>query len=580
MKRAKDRRQAPLEEGERLPFPRETDRTYNVTNFVKHIVPCETPGGGIGRIERLRIYDHEHTEHGRCELPMSADSPMPLTPRPLKSPLSPSIYSRNTDGISILPNESVMSLTRPEEHARRHDPGSALILTSQSARSYVVGTPSPPRQDPLRTSRDWKDWLSNEISGIDFTNHENLRIHEKYMTPPGQGQRNKIRTSHTEHNDTTVILKGTYDIASSTPDFDDPGSTENATTAEQYDPLDQPGQQNEPVQETSTAIQDRRSHSCSSQLSPTLLPNKQQLLSNSSSYTTPPQPAPETPKSSRINDRFPFIDTGRCSSASSSRKSKSPTGSIPSLKSPRSSKTTHDTNIYSNLSAAATTQTVHRIHNSASKEYDAQHKQKENMVPPSLRDKTRPNISILGTPSRPATSQSLSHTAVGCNTPSIRQYTINDSKTHSKHNSSPAVTPSRPHVRIALRPVSPEKLSRRPKSAYGIRNTNPTSSTQVAKKLSIGNLSTPSPCLPFERPRTALHLKTSSSSLALNKEPSPGVGQRVINSVLDDQRSDSATPGQRMADRSFKERSSTPLLEGVKMRGGLTLTREDTPAFL
>jgi hypothetical protein len=75
-------------------------------------------------------------------------------------------------------------------------------------------------------------------------------------------------------------------------------------------------------------------------------------------------------------------------------------------------------------------------------------------------------------------------------------------------------------------------------------------------------------------------LKTSTSSLALSKEPSPGAEERVIDSILEDgERSVGVTPGQRMAERFLRERKSTGVLEG-RHRGGLKLVREDTPAFL
>lgn len=70
----------------------------------------------------------------------------------------------------------------------------------------------------------------------------------------------------------------------------------------------------------------------------------------------------------------------------------------------------------------------------------------------------------------------------------------------------------------------------------------------------------------------------------MSKEPNPdsiAVG-RVIDTVLDGERSGSVTPGQRMAERFLKQRKSTPALEGSagKLRGRLVLVREDTPAFL
>jgi hypothetical protein len=80
----------------------------------------------------------------------------------------------------------------------------------------------------------------------------------------------------------------------------------------------------------------------------------------------------------------------------------------------------------------------------------------------------------------------------------------------------------------------------------------------------------------------------------MSKEPTPdtriSVG-RVIDTVLDGgsgergARDESVTPGQRMADRFLKQRKSENALEGGggsagKLRGGLVLVREDTPAFL
>jgi hypothetical protein len=70
----------------------------------------------------------------------------------------------------------------------------------------------------------------------------------------------------------------------------------------------------------------------------------------------------------------------------------------------------------------------------------------------------------------------------------------------------------------------------------------------------------------------------------MSKEPNPDSVSvdRVIDTVLDGERSGSVTPGQRMVDRLLKQRKSTPALEGSagKLRGGLLLVREDTPAFL
>lgn len=139
----------------------------------------------------------------------------------------------------------------------------------------------------------------------------------------------------------------------------------------------------------------------------------------------------------------------------------------------------------------------------------------------------------------------------------------------------PAATPLRPRVRVKMRPMSPEKLTRRPKSAFDLRGTN------CLGGFGLNGLNTASqyPSLGMRQP--ALHVKTSSSSLAMTKEPIPDALDRVIDSVIDGERSGSITPGQRMADRFLKEREKTPVPEGsAGKRGGLILVREDTPAFL
>jgi hypothetical protein len=64
--------------------------------------------------------------------------------------------------------------------------------------------------------------------------------------------------------------------------------------------------------------------------------------------------------------------------------------------------------------------------------------------------------------------------------------------------------------------------------------------------------------------RPLRHVKTSSSTLALNKEPSPGAESLGIDCVLDDEdpkeclasRGGSMTPGQRMAERFLRERTA------------------------
>ncbi len=607
VERVNDRWKTTLEQTEQPQFPRETARTYNVTNIVKHTVPFETPGRGIaGRAESSRVDNYQNDAQRRGDFATSVSFPMSPSPHFLKSPLSPSIYSRNTDGISILPNESVTSLRLPERYTQRNDEGSAVILTSQSVRSYVVGTPSPRRPESNRVSRDWRDWLSNEISSIDIESQEDLSIHEKFLTPCKEPRRNAMRSSHTEHSETTVILHETSDPSPPIPDIEISSHLQRPGTAEQRSTSVQSQQQYKTKEQMTKAIYDisdpapksfesltrrnnlspvdnrdmyLRSHSSRSSLTP--FPNNRRAPSAAGSYKSSSQPVLETPKSSRMNDRFPFfraVPTSGSNSTSSSGRSKSPAGSVLSLNSPKPSRPNTGYKSYSNLSAPSTVQTCRRVNDRAAKERELQHHdRKENFTPTGLYENCRPGTSHSFGPSRPATSQSMASAPADCKRFHVYQGPVNASTvSHFKRNSSPAATPPRPFVRVTLHPVSPKKLSRRPKSVYSLRKANQQDMVEASKRSIIRGLATPSPT----RRRTGLHLKTSSSSLALNKEPSPGIEHRVIDDVLDDEWSGSITPGQRMVDRFLRERKSASTIEGVKMRGGLKLTREDTPAFL
>jgi hypothetical protein len=106
-----------------------------------------------------------------------------------------------------------------------------------------------------------------------------------------------------------------------------------------------------------------------------------------------------------------------------------------------------------------------------------------------------------------------------------------------------------------------------------------------------------------ETTRPKLRVKHSSSTLALNKEPSPGLEDRIIDSILiceektpsikrevEENAFGRGTPGQRMVERFLRERSAprgsgagspVDVVEEAHMSGVLeSLKREDTPAFL
>jgi hypothetical protein len=555
VERAKDRWKTPLEEAEHIQFPRETDRNHDVATFVQRTQ--ELPESLVQHDVRAEPGSRDIADQYHRRQPASPKASASPASHTAMTPMSPSIYSRNTDGVSILPNDSVMSFGGPGEAEQSHNVGSAVVSTSHSVRSYVVGTPSPHRREPTRTSRDWRAWLSHEISGMELTSQEDLRIHDQYTTPSKKIRPDSSRTSHTENEDTTVVLRGSLDVTT-------------------------PRQHTETVESTTESYVDRSKH----------LERRERdgaqiglpITENSTSHTD------TNDGNHTLHSR---IDTSRRSSSNNlpSQRYVSPTETRLVLRSQTSPKSTPDPKVTNDTSAPATNETTQRVPATIQNRNDAQFKRKENVTPPSIRSQRNVAISPLGLATRPNSRQLLCSSATPRNSPS-RNYTLEVSPTKQDPNS-PATTPLRPRIRATLRPMSPEKLARRPRSAFDLRGTNNTGRPTV---IDLDKYS-PLPVLELRRP--ALTLKTSTSSLAMTKEPYPetrvSVG-RGIESVLDgggDERGErtgvrdgSVTPGQRMADRFLKQRKSENALEPggsagkVSLRGGLVLVREDTPAFL
>lgn len=586
VEKAKERWKSPLENAEPIRLPRETNRTYDLANFAQ-----QTTDSGLVLSPQLSQQSLEQETFKPSNASRHPESP---TPQQVMSPLSPSIYSRNTDGMSILPNDSVMSFNEPDTLERSQHGGSAVILNSQSVRSYVIGTPSPRRPDLSRTSCDWKAWLSHEISGMETTSQEDLTIHEPYATPSGNDRCVRMRTSHTEQGgDTTVILRESIEVPTPRPGIVVVRGIDISDGAEQ--PIDQlhTEQPEHSVNPTTSIIgrSDSPPDACR-KLSPNYTPQiaaqahsgmtsllsgpasslrRPRVLSTPSRHSSASPLVLETPKS-RMNERFPFMDTGRRSSsnsARSSRLSKSPSESIASPQSARSMKVDANAGACSDHSFQPPSHALQRVPNTALKRSDALHKRKENITPDSLLGNQRPNILRLEYTSRAKSLQPLTSASLNQNPSSAGEYMIRD----TKHCSSPATSPSRPHIRASLRPIASDKLTRRPKSAFDLRGTVSNG------KPSIMGLTTATLRPASELRRPALHIESSAGSLILSKEPDSAADDR-IDSVLEGGCSGGVTPGQRMAHRFLKERKSTPALESGRARGALKLVREDTPAFL
>jgi hypothetical protein len=598
VEKAKERWKTPLEEAERLQFPRETGRTYDITTFAQ-----QTQGAAKVIIEHdMKVASVPRSvDHNTHRLPVSPKASASPASRVAATPMSPSIYSRDTDGISILPNDSIMSFGGHSEFDRSHDGGSAVVSTSQSVRSYVVGTPSPQRRGSTRTSRDWRAWLSHEISGMELTSQDDLRIHDQYTTPSKKTGPDPIRTTQTEHEDTTVVLRGSLDVITPRPGAHDSTKANDSHVPRHLDSseskygekrgvkaadliaerssssleIDDKNTCSYPTTDTSDTAKDHQPY----QIKSTSLSSTERPLAKPRTLESTPRSLLETPRSPSLNDRFPYLDTGRRSSSNSlsSQHSKSPTIMHVPTKSQPSPKLTPATKVITDASIPATNETSECVSDTALRKNDAQSRRKENVTPPSIRSQKKSIVSTSGFSTRPNSQHLLCPSTTPRVSPSISQHHTPEGN-ENKQKPSPAGTPLRPRIRATLRPMSPEKLARRPRSAFDLRGANNIGRPTVIDLDNVSSL----PGSDLRRP--GLHVKTSSSSLAMSKEPIPdtiSVG-RTINTVLNGERSESVTPGQRMADRFLKQRKSTPALEGSagKLRGGLLLVREDTPAFL
>ncbi|KAF1960919.1 MFS general substrate transporter [Byssothecium circinans] len=230
--RSKERWKSPLEENKPT-FPRYQDRQYAFTNFTTETnattlhTTAETStfaelegGSPTSEVEQITSIPTNRIQH----------TPRGPKPRQLFSPQSPSIYSRNTDGASILANDSVMSFDHANE-SFSHESGSTVIVTSRSVRRYAIGTPSPHRAtDSTHSSRDWKAWLSHEVSELGAGSQEDIRIDESY-TPTAKHLHSG--TSSGTHSSTSTPNSGSHKSKSAkgTPspkvysDFSAPGTS-------------------------------------------------------------------------------------------------------------------------------------------------------------------------------------------------------------------------------------------------------------------------------------------------------------------------------------------------------------------
>ncbi|KAF2086353.1 hypothetical protein K490DRAFT_66906 [Saccharata proteae CBS 121410] len=168
--RADKRWQAPLEERGPV-FPKDTQRALSGADrpqktFLSRLKTGagnpETPERPFGQFE------------SRSKDALAHPPGLPQ----LDTPLSPSVYSRDSDGESpVIPNRAISGST-VDDGLR----GTAVIMSSPPVVSYPVGS-SPPKKPShsARSSRDWRAWLSREVAELETENDPNITISEDFI---------------------------------------------------------------------------------------------------------------------------------------------------------------------------------------------------------------------------------------------------------------------------------------------------------------------------------------------------------------------------------------------------------------
>ncbi|KAH7115882.1 hypothetical protein B0J11DRAFT_593512, partial [Dendryphion nanum] len=576
VQKAQSRWKTPLDEAESARFPRPMNRQFSLSNIAQRVFAQKTTRNESAIRPEIVSKNEDLSDPQQC--PASPQSPRPAT---LMSPLSPSVYSRNTDGDSIFLNDSAMSLDATFDD---DSTGSAIVIPSQAVSSYVIGTPTRQRvTHSARSSKDWRAWLSREVSELDYTPREDLTIQDQYITPIGHRRELTQITDEgstlTGHEVTLPLLPlaqeplpglcthqnqadSQVESASSEPSLDliSKLETVNITTARKLSPRP----------------------------SSSMMPRTKRPSSIPSSSSSRSRPVSSLQTVERMNDRFPFIKSGRRSSSNSARLSRH----TPSLAGSGSSsvKATPSPKVYSDFSVPASKQPLKYESNTRSRRIKAAETEKENrrenLTPSSANKTALPTPKTPLTLSRPKSLQLLSSSNFNRTQSSLTHYTRSAGRENIKHHKSSSTALTRALTRV--QPSSPVKLSPRPKSAFDLRAANAPPLIPNAQVAHINS----------NLRRPALHMKTSSSTLAFSKEPSPGADDRHIDALLGHRReryyvcergTGSTSPGQRMADRFLIERSAgsgagspvSPVnisTDGPAKRK--KLQREDTPAFL
>lgn len=135
---------------------------------------------------------------------ISRGDPTPIPGR-LLSPISPSVYSREIDYKTPSPNGRRSNSSGHSEE----NTGTAIIIASQPVARYSLGSP-PPRivSHSARSSRDWQAWLSKQIDELGSPPGESIRITEQYAAPPSGNNGSGKSDNSRRHREQAQVVDG------------------------------------------------------------------------------------------------------------------------------------------------------------------------------------------------------------------------------------------------------------------------------------------------------------------------------------------------------------------------------------
>ncbi|TID27035.1 hypothetical protein E2P81_ATG01491 [Venturia nashicola] len=237
--------------------------------------------------------------------PMLNVSAPEIVPEPVQEPptvtrsmgvISPSIYSQNTNSSPTrLQNDSAVSLEPSNRHAVVV--GTAVINPSLLAGKYSIGSETKGMIPRLaKTSRDWKAWLSKEVEELEVQPAERFTLSSEYLQAPSNSGHRREHAQVVDGEDVTIGA-GT-NLSSSIP-------------IPSIEPLPIP----RPLQQRSRNVSEETASIRETSLPPSLSSSRPRL----------DRPRLIDRPSSRMNERFPFIETRRPPSRSSRRSSRKST---------------------------------------------------------------------------------------------------------------------------------------------------------------------------------------------------------------------------------------------------------------